>query len=266
MFTGTNRINEIEFTEPYHTSGLSVIVHKERLKEYNIATLDDLLEQRNRPRPTSADGRQLDELAVGTVRSGNTYQQLSMTSDRNLRKLYQLILPNPSNFVDSRENGVRRALSSPYAFLQVRFNELGRFFGCNVDRLLLFFIITIITTQEQLYNELAVDEHCELKQFIVPTDEDQRNIIPFKYTIALRRGSPYVEKFNKAIQELKANGRLEEIKQRYFNQKCNSANSYQTMAKTTLSIVCIFFSMTIANFLIAWSWRCLKIAWMKHQP
>lgn len=119
MFTGTGRNQEVEFTEPYHVSGLSVVVHKERLREYNIHTLNDLLEQRNRPRPTSADGRQLDELAIGTVRSGNTYQQLSMTFDSTLRKVYQLILPNPSNFVDSRENGIRRALSSPYAFLQV---------------------------------------------------------------------------------------------------------------------------------------------------
>lgn len=119
-----------------------------------------------------------------------------------------------------------------------------------------FLIITTTTTttndaQEALYNELAVDEHCELSHFDVPVEPNPGSVIPFKYAIALRQGSPYVEKFNKAIRELKENGRLDEIKRRYFNQKCNSADSYHAMAKTALSIVCIFFSMTIANFLIA---------------
>lgn len=221
LFSGTSRVSEIEFTEPYHTAGLSIIIHKDRIKEYNINSFGDLL-VRDRPRPTTTDGRQLDELALGTVRSGITYQQLSMNSDDSTRELYKIILPNPSNFVDSRENGVRRALSSPYAFLQ-----------------------------EAIHNEIAVDEHCELKQFSVPTKEGPGNVLPFKYSIAMRKNSPHLEKFNKGIRELKANGKLDEIKRRYFNRKCNSTDSFHHIAKTILSISCIFLSMTISNFLIA---------------
>lgn len=220
MFTGTSRINEVEFTEPYQTSGLSIILHRDRLTEYGIKNLDELLELQNRPRPPNSDGKAMEELAIGTVRSSNTYQQLTMSSDETMRKLYQRILPYSNNLVDSRENGIKRALSQPYALLQ-----------------------------ETLYNELAIDEHCELTQILVPTN-DPSKIIPFKYAIALRRGSPYMEKFNRALREMKENGKLEELKRRYWNRKCNGAPTFNLMAKSILGATCVLLSMAISNFFL----------------
>jgi len=134
----------------------------------------------------------------------------------------RLYRDSKSNLVETREEGIERALKEPYALIQ-----------------------------EAINNDLATDEHCELTQLplVIETPDGTKQGIQFEYTIAVQKVSRNLETLNKAMKELKNSGRIEEIRRRYFSRKCNGSPSPQV--RYILTSICTLFSLSISLFLLS---------------
>ena len=106
----------VDFTEPYLLSGFSALVDKSRLSANNVGSIGELFEQ-NRVKPSVSDETS-EGIALGTIQTTPTYRQLSMANDQIGRKVYEWLYHH-NNVVDSREQGVTRALKVPFALIQV---------------------------------------------------------------------------------------------------------------------------------------------------
>lgn len=204
----------VDFTEPYLVSGLSALVDKSRLAANSIHTIDDLLKENE---------KEEGEIALGTVRSSFTYRQLSLANDRIGRRVYErLYQHSTNNLVDTREEGITRALKEPYALIQ-----------------------------ETINNELAMDEHCELTELLLAqeTPDGAKQGIQLEYTIAVQKVSKHLDTLNKAMRQLKTSGRLDELRRRYWNRKCNGSPSPQT--RYLITSICTLFSLSISLFLLS---------------
>lgn len=99
-------------------------------------------------------------------------------------------------------------------------------------------------------NELAIDEHCELTQIplTVGRGDNQQKDINLKYAVAFKKNihAQYVEMFNKAIRQLKANGRLQELKAKYWSRQCNGSQS-----SVAGHLFVTILSLTISAFLLS---------------
>ncbi|KAI7692628.1 hypothetical protein SSS_07454 [Sarcoptes scabiei] len=195
---------------------------------YNIKTIDDLLERQPKPPSMIPMNEVLKQqqnppeevMALGTIRQ--IYRDLSVGTDPLSRRIYEQLHNNPVNMADNRQIGIERALNTPYAFIQ-----------------------------ESINNELAVDEHCELTHVKVESPNFPMAETHFEYGIIGQKYSTHLETINKAIRELKASGRLEELKRRYWNRKCNSgANSfehYRSFLTACITTFSLFFSLFVLS-------------------
>lgn len=199
--------------------------------------MDDLFEN-NRVKPSleqTGSG-----IALGTVIGTDTYTDLSMIDDPLGRKVYQWLYYG-NNMVESRERGIYLTLNKPFSLIQVR--------PVLVCVALLSLIVSLLT-QEMLDNELAIDEHCELTALpfwkVFPNGTKQGIVI--EYALATPKNSKHLEVFNKGILELKANGKLGELKRRYWNRYCNDSQTAQIHFLVTS--LCTLFSLSLSLFLL----------------
>lgn len=128
-----------------------------------------------------------DRVSYGTFRYGSIYYYFSDSFDPIIRKMYLMMAKHPQHMVTSTREGVDNVNSTQYAFIV-----------------------------ESTMAEYLTSINCNLT-FI----DDQMKHFPRQYAIAVPKGSPYKEAFNKAIRKLKANGRLEQIKKKYWSNKCS---------------------------------------------
>lgn len=73
----------------------------------------------------------------------------------------------------------------------------------------------------------------------------------FEYGIIGQKYSPNLQTFNKAIRELKANGRLEELKRKYWNRKCNSGSNPFEQYRYQLTFFSTMFSLFMSLFILS---------------
>lgn len=116
-------------------SNLSALIHKDRIIQNNIKTIDDLLDQRSKPpavipvvnqQQQSYQSQQSNQqqqqqpeeiIQLGTVRQ--IYRDLSVGTDPLSRRIYEQLHNNPGNMAENRQIGIERAMKTPYAFIQV---------------------------------------------------------------------------------------------------------------------------------------------------
>lgn len=98
-----------------------------------------------------------------------------------------------------------------------------------------------------------MDENCELTELMLldtnPQDGSKQGIT-LEYVIAVQKApKALLPIFNPALKELKANGKLDELKRRYWNRKCNGSPSDK--AHYIISSMCALFSLSISLFLLS---------------
>ncbi|OTF69206.1 glutamate receptor, ionotropic kainate 2-like protein, partial [Euroglyphus maynei] len=97
--------------------------------------------------------------------------------------MYSYMDTHPSVFVDGEREGLQRVKQERYAFIT-----------------------------ESPFVEYIVQRECDL----VAIDDRRRNF-QFEYAIALPKNSPLKGRFNRAIRQLRNDGRIQELKQRYWH-------------------------------------------------
>lgn len=98
---------------------LTALIHKNN--KGNITSLQKLHDQ--------------DNITYGTLREGETYRYMTMSSDELILKLSRFIYRNAYLLVNSRQEGIEKVLNSNYAFIQV-------LIGTRVERFSHFLIKT----------------------------------------------------------------------------------------------------------------------------
>lgn len=98
---------------------------------------------------------------------------------------------------------------------------------------------------------MAVDEDCDLTalpiSFVYPNGTKEG--VVREYGIAVQKTFRYLDMLNKGIRELKVNGKLDELKRRYWNRKCNGAPSNKV--QFVITSMCTLFSLAISLFLLS---------------
>ncbi|KAI2803308.1 hypothetical protein RDWZM_001382 [Blomia tropicalis] len=214
----------VDYSEPYLVSSMSALVDKKRLANANVGSIEDLINQRKtQPQTTTTDDGN-EPIILGAARSSSTYRHLTMTNDPIGRQLYEWLFRHSTQMVDSREEGITRVLKSPYAFVQ-----------------------------ESMNNDLATDEHCELTQLQLSNTEpiSPHHGMKLEYSIAVasEKARKYLPAINQAMEELKTNGKLDELHRRYWNRKCNGSPSDRVQHVVTA--ICTLFSLSISLFLLS---------------
>lgn len=105
--------------------------------------------------------------------------------------------------------------------------------------------------QESINNELAMDENCELKHIKLESTNFPMADTHYEYGIIGQKYSTHLEIMNRAIRELKANGRLDELKRRYWNRKCNGGVNSFEQYRYMLTVVTTLFSLFLSLFILS---------------
>lgn len=115
-------------------SGLSALVDKKRLAAHKIGSISDILAQmESRNRPGQSEPEDVTTITLGTVRSSFTYRQLSMATDKIGNQVYQRVYhDSKNNQADTREEGITRVLTTPYALIQVGHRLAQRVLHCRL--------------------------------------------------------------------------------------------------------------------------------------
>lgn len=92
-----------------------------------------------------------------------------------------------------------------------------------------------------------MDENCELTEMLLSQvfPNGTKQGIVLDYGIAVQKVSKHLAMLDKGIKELKNNGKLDELRRRYWNRKCNGSPSYKIHYFLTL------VSLSISLFLLS---------------
>ena len=71
---------------------------------------------------------------------------------------------------------------------------------------------------ETSFAEYITGYNCDLTYIV-----DENNIFSHQYAMAVQKNSVYLDKFNTAIRQLKANGKIDRLRNRYW-KKCGVLN------------------------------------------
>jgi ionotropic glutamate receptor len=122
-------------------------------------------------------------IKYGVIRGGTTRQLFAHSSHPVLKAMFRVMRETPDSFVTSTRAAVDRVNSSSFAFIGEK-STLQYITGHDCERL------TIV--------------------------EDPNHTYPRNYAIALPKGSKHTLSFNSAINELKANGAMDRIRNKYW--------------------------------------------------
>lgn len=86
-----------------------------------------------------------------------------------------------------------------------------------------------------------MDENCELTQMLLSQmlPNGTKQGIVLEYGIAVQKVSKHLTLLDMGIKELKANGKLDELRRRYWNRKCNGDQGQRIHYLLTLVSLCI---------------------------
>jgi len=159
------------------------------------------------PIKTFEDLIQQTRLKYGLLRDG--FDNFKQTNNPIIRKIVFYIKNNTDAQVYSREEALNRVKNSKYAFIA-----------------------------ESTFNEYIADNDCNL------TVINGHQIYQRDYAIALRKGSPYLTRFNNALKILQRNGKLNQLKQKYWRTKCLSNGAHVLLYRPfNLFLVLVFMSI-----------------------
>ncbi|KAF7490354.1 putative glutamate receptor [Sarcoptes scabiei] len=184
-----SRKRYVDFTEPFLENQLAAIIRRD--DAVGLRTLEDLVtlnEINHRPDIPPTERRGL--LTYGTYRTGATYYHLSKNKDPIAKKIYEWMFRNPDALVTSAKEGFDRVNVGHYAFIV-----------------------------ESTFAEYLTGIYCNLTMLY-----DTRSLYPRRFGIALPKGSPYVQEFNKAIRELKSSGIIQRLRHKYWINRCEHRN------------------------------------------
>ena len=100
--------------------------------------------------------------------------------------------------------------------------------------------------QEEFNNELELDANCDLTQLILkPAAEDSKRTLQLEYSMATRKHYVHLDMLNSVLIKVRQSGKLEELKQKYWNRKCNAAQ------REYAAVVVTFFSLAVSLFLLS---------------
>ncbi|UXI20900.1 DNA damage-regulated autophagy modulator protein 2-like [Sarcoptes scabiei] len=161
-------------------------------------------------------------LSIGTFMNGRTLLSMQIVRNdiRNVRWLYNKILQNDSNFVTEISKAIHKIKTEPYAFLQ-----------------------------EEPKNLYHSSQDCSLK-----TLRDQNFYLPSEYAIAVPKGSPHIETFNKAIRMLKSKRAIDRLIRKYFgNAHCSSGSTRSIVHPKFIFLILLLLDVgfnCFVNFLL----------------
>nr|XP_046908641.1 glutamate receptor ionotropic, kainate 5-like [Dermatophagoides farinae] len=196
-----SRRKYVDFTEPFIENQLSAIIRRdlnsELLSQSNqqnrtkYMSLQDLVQANNEIKTTDPQQQQSNgPIIFGVVRNSAIFDYLSRSQNPTARQIYESIMNNQdkSSLVNTANEGVDHVYRNPrYAFLV-----------------------------ESTFAEDVIGQNCNLTMIM-----DRQSMYPRNFAIALVRGSPYLERFNQAIRELKARGQVELLRQKYWTKFCD---------------------------------------------
>lgn len=173
----------IDYTVPYLESSLAIVIHREHAQ--NMKTFEDLANYQ-------AQSNKSVQISVGFLRSGVINSTLSETKDSIGQAFYQMgMVDNGTSLTRSNYEGGKKA-SNPATRLAY---------------------ITTTLTAESLINSYS--HNCNLTMLA-----DNRNLVRYEYAIALQKDSPWKEPIDRAITELKQDGTLQKLKDKYWVKRC----------------------------------------------
>lgn len=150
--------------------------------EYGLAALirRDILERYGNHIRTFKDLSEQTTIRYGVKKHG---ANLPLFHDSpTVAKMYSYMDTHPSVFVDGEREGLQRVKHERYAFIS-----------------------------ESPFVEYIVQRDCDL----VAIDDRRRNF-QFEYAIVVAKNSPLKNRFNRAIRQLRNDGKLRELKERYW--------------------------------------------------
>ena len=130
-----------------------------------------------------ADLAQQSTIKYGIIRGGATQKLFALSSDPTMKAMFKVMAETPDSFVTSTWIAVDRVNSSSFAFI----GEKSTF-------------------------QYIAGHDCESLAIV----EDPNHTYPRNFAIALPKGSKHTLAFNSAINELKANGAMDRIKNKYW--------------------------------------------------
>nr|XP_027204878.1 uncharacterized protein LOC113798522 [Dermatophagoides pteronyssinus] len=183
-----SRRKYVDFTEPFIENQLSAIISRDLNKlnqQQQFMSLQDLVQANDDS--GSIDSQLNGPINFVVVRNSAIFDYLSRSQHPTAKKIYESIM-NKSLLVDTANDGVDLVFRNPrYAFLV-----------------------------ESTFAEDVIGQNCNLTMIM-----DRQSLFPRNFAIALVRGSPYLERFNQAIRELKNRGQVELLRQKYWTKICN---------------------------------------------
>ncbi|XP_075679111.1 putative glutamate receptor isoform X2 [Dermatophagoides pteronyssinus] len=193
----------VDFTDSFLENQLAAIIRRD--DAVGLRTLEDLvqLNEINHNRQDLPTNERNDLLTYGTYKTGATYFHLSKHRDPIARKIFEWMFRNPDALVRSAKEGFERVNAGRYAFIV-----------------------------ESTFAEYLTGIYCNLTMLY-----DTRSLYPRRFAIALPKGSPYIQSFNKVIRELKATGAIERLRQQYWINRCrhyDQNNKDESMTSSTI--------------------------------
>ena len=151
----------------------------------NIKTLEDLVTK------NAQAGNQSDKIQYLILENGSTQSLLSITTDTVGKSINEAAKVNGNNsLVKTYREGI----------IQVKEAVAGA---------------GLALLAESYVSEYIVGRECNLTML-----PDIRGIYPRDYAIVLPKDSIYLDKFNKAIDELKTDGTIDLLKKKYWINRC----------------------------------------------
>ena len=175
----------VTFSTPFISTHLAALVRKVDVPR-SVKTIEDLVKF-NAGKPSSLE-ESPDRVAYGSFTSGATTFKLSQATDEVGGAIYRWLQAHPSFMVPSMKRGLEKVKAGRYAFIvESTFAEHLAGQDCN---------LTVLADSGKLY-----ERH---------------------FAIALPKDSPLVGDFNAAIESMKADGTIEGLKRRYWQNNCKT--------------------------------------------
>ncbi|KAH7636526.1 glutamate receptor kainate-like protein [Dermatophagoides farinae] len=192
----------VDFTDAFLENQLAAIIRRD--DAVGLRTLEDLVtlnEINHRQELPPTERQHL--LTYGTYKTGATYFHLSKHRDPIARKIFEWMFRNPDALVRSAKEGFERVNAGRYAFIV-----------------------------ESTFAEYLTGIYCNLTMLY-----DTRSLYPRRFAIALPKGSPLIQSFNKVIRELKATGTIERLRRQYWINRCSHLDEFNhsTLSSSTIS-------------------------------
>jgi len=155
------------------------------------------------------------EVKYGPIDPSHTKAYFEQSREPKIRKMYYFMTQNPQVFVGSKREGIEKVNSTQYAFIM-----------------------------DSVSLEFMANVYCDF-QVINDTMQEFNDFTRY-YAIALRRGSKYLNDFNKAIKQLELNGELDQLKNKYWTNQCEN----DLDVNSSFSIHCKCYQNLVLNLLI----------------